>query len=85
MRRSAHERGGLPPGNARRTGRCPAGAGLGAIHRIRTDSGRLREGWYRRLIAAEVTEAHYGNLDTIVAITAAIDRLHAPPWWRHWA
>lgn len=44
-----------------------------AIHRIRTDSGRLGETWYRRLIGPDLTEGHYVELVAIVAITVAID------------
>ncbi len=51
---------------------------LEAIHRIRTDSGRLGETWYRRLIGpnldqAGLTEGQYVELVAIVAITVAID------------
>ena len=49
------------------------GPALEAIHRIRTDSGRLGETWYRRLIGPELTEEHYVELVAIVAITVAID------------
>ena len=59
------------------TSALPAPA-LEAIHRIRTDSGRLGETWYRRLIGpdldqAGLTEGHYVELVAIVAITVAID------------
>ncbi len=50
---------------------------LEAIHRIRTDSGRLGESWYRRLIGPELTEEQYVELVAIVAITVAIDSFRA--------
>lgn len=53
-------------------GTLPAPA-VEAIHRIRTDSGRLGEGWYRRLIGQELSEAQYAELVSVVAITVAID------------
>lgn len=48
-----------------------------AIHRIRTDSGRLGETWYRRLIGPELSEEHYVELVAVVAITVAIDSFRA--------
>jgi hypothetical protein len=47
---------------------------LEAIHRIATDSGRLGETWYRRLLGPDLTEAQYVELVAIVAITVAMDR-----------
>jgi len=44
-----------------------------AIHRIRTDSGRLGPSWYRRLIGPELSEGQYVELVAIVAITVAVD------------
>jgi hypothetical protein len=58
-------------------------AAIEAIHRIRTDSGRLGESWYRRLIGPELNEGQYVELVAIVAITVAIDSFRqgigAPP------
>ncbi len=52
-------------------GILPAAA-VEAIHRIRTDSGRLTEGWYRRLIADCLSEEHYIELVAIEAIVVAV-------------
>jgi hypothetical protein len=49
------------------------GAAVEAIHRIRTDSGRLGEGWFRRLLTDGLDEERYVELVSIVAITVAID------------
>jgi hypothetical protein len=57
-------------------GLLPAPA-VEAIHRIRTDSGRLGEGWYRRLIGPELSEEQYVELVAVVAITVAVDSFRA--------
>src|SRR5579872_6327006 len=49
------------------------GAAIEAIHRIRTDSGRLGESWFRRLLADGLDEERYVELVSVVAITVAID------------
>ncbi len=49
------------------------GAAVEAIHRIRTDSGRLGENWFRRLLTDGLDEEHYVELVSVVAITVAID------------
>jgi len=54
----------------------PASA-IEAIHRIRTDSGRLGETWYRRLIGKDFSAAHYVELVAVVAITVAVDSFRA--------
>lgn len=46
-----------------------------AIHRIATDSGRLGETWYRRLLGPDLSQAQYIELVAIVAITVAVDSL----------
>jgi hypothetical protein len=48
-----------------------------AIHRIRTDSGRIGETWIRRLLTDDLDEQHYVELVSIVAITVAIDTFRA--------
>lgn len=47
-----------------------------AIHRIRTDSGRLGESWYRSVIADGLTEERYIELLSVVAIVVATDTFH---------
>jgi hypothetical protein len=47
-----------------------------AIHRIRTDSGRLGEGWYRTVIAAGLSHEQYVELLSVVAIVVATDTFH---------
>lgn len=44
-----------------------------AVHRIRTDSGRLSESWYRRMRGAGLSEEQYVELVGIVATVIAID------------
>lgn len=44
-----------------------------AIHRIRTDPGRLGEGWYRGLIGAGLGEERYVELVSVIAVTVAVD------------
>lgn len=44
-----------------------------AIHRIRTDSGRLSIGWYRSLVAAGLCDEQYVELLSVVAIVVATD------------
>jgi hypothetical protein len=44
-----------------------------AIHRIRTDPGRLGESWFLALRDAGLGEEHYVELVSIVAVTVAID------------
>ncbi len=59
-------------------------AAVEAIHRIRTDSGRLGESWFRRLLAGGLDEERYVELVSVVAITVAIDTFRAAvgldPW-----
>ncbi|MCX7384735.1 MAG: alkylhydroperoxidase-related (seleno)protein [Alphaproteobacteria bacterium] len=43
-----------------------------AVHRIRTDSGRIGEGWFRR-VAAGAPEDRYVELVSVVVITVAVD------------
>jgi hypothetical protein len=48
-------------------------AAIEAIHRIRTDPGRLGQAWFQRLLDAGIAEAAYVELVSIVAVTVAID------------
>jgi alkylhydroperoxidase family enzyme len=48
-------------------------AAIEAIHRIRTDPGRLGETWFLTLRAAGLGEAPYVELVSVVAVTVAID------------
>ena len=52
-------------------------AAVEAVHRMRTDSGRLGEGWYRRLRNDGVGEEQYVELVSIVAIVSAVDTFRA--------
>jgi hypothetical protein len=53
-------------------GRLP-GASVEAIHRIRTDSGRIGEAWYRGLLGAGMDEERYVELISVVVIVVAVD------------
>ena len=44
-----------------------------AIHRIRTDAGRLKESWYQGLLALGLSDAHYVELVAVVSAVAALD------------
>jgi len=44
-----------------------------AIHRIRTDSGRLSQAWFEGLREAGLSEEAYVELVSVVAVTVAID------------
>ena len=46
-----------------------------AIHRIRTDSGRLTESWFRRAIDSGLSETEYVELVGVVSIATALDTL----------
>jgi len=48
-------------------------AAIEAIHRIRTDSGRLGVGWYQSLLAAGLSNERYVELLSVVAIVVATD------------
>jgi hypothetical protein len=50
-------------------------AAMEAVHRLRTDSGRLGENWYHRLLADGLAEEQYVELVSIVAIVVAVDTL----------
>lgn len=53
-------------------GVLPAPA-IEAIHRIRTDPGRLGESWYRGVIAQGLSEERYVELVSVLAVTVAVD------------
>lgn len=53
-------------------GVLPAPA-IEAIHRIRTDPGRLGHGWYRGIVEAGLDEERYVELVSMIAITVAVD------------
>jgi hypothetical protein len=53
-------------------GGLPSSA-IEAIHRIRTDPGRLGESWYRGLIDAGLGEERYVELVSVIAVTVAVD------------
>ena len=44
-----------------------------AVHRIRTDSGRLNWPWYRQMLDDELSEEQYVELVAIAAIVVAVD------------
>jgi hypothetical protein len=48
-------------------------AAVEAVHRIRTDPGRIGEAWHRRVLAQGLDADRYAELVSIVAITVAID------------
>ena len=52
-------------------------AAIEAIHRIRTDSGRLGEAWYRRVIDAGLDDERYIELVGVVAVVVAVDTFRA--------
>ena len=46
-----------------------------AVHRIRTDSGRLTEAWFRGTIAGGLSEPEYAEIVGVVSIATALDTL----------
>ena len=58
----------------------PAGLGaahLDAVHRIRTDPGRLTHQWFERQIQPHMPHAAYVELVSLVATCVIVDTLHA--------
>jgi len=53
-----------------------SGAAVEAIHRIRTDPGRLGEAWYRRVLAGGLDADRYAELVSVVVIAVAVDTFH---------
>jgi hypothetical protein len=45
------------------------------VHRVRTDPGRLGEGWYRSVIARGLTDEQYVEIVSVVAQVVAIDTM----------
>ena len=45
------------------------------VHRVRTDPGRLGEGWYRDIIARGLSPEHYVEIVSLVAHVVAIDTM----------
>jgi hypothetical protein len=45
------------------------------VHRMRTDPGRVSEGWFRGIIAAGLAEEHYIETVSVVAHVVAIDTM----------
>ena len=48
-------------------------AAIEAIHRIRTDPGRIGETWFSSLRSAGLSEEAYAELVSVVAVTVAVD------------
>jgi hypothetical protein len=55
-------------------GRLPEPA-VEVVHHLRTDPGRLGEGWYRNVIARGLTEEQYVEIVSVVAHTVAVDTM----------
>ena len=55
-----------------------------AIHRLRTDSGRLGERWYRGVLNSGLDEERYVELVSVLAVTVAVDTFRSAaglaPW-----
>lgn len=45
------------------------------IHRIRTDSGRLTEAWYRKVLDSGLSETDYVEIVAVISIATALDTL----------
>ena len=58
---------------AHTTATALSAAAIEAIHRIVSDPGRLSEAWYKRTIAAGLSEEAYIELLGVVAVTTAVD------------
>ena len=55
-----------------------------AIHRIRTDPGRLGHGWYRGVIDAGLDEERYVELVSVIAVTVAVDTFRRAAGFEPW-
>ncbi|MGE0256320.1 MAG: alkylhydroperoxidase-related (seleno)protein [Alphaproteobacteria bacterium] len=57
---------------------------IDAIHRIRTDPGRLTRGWYERLAEQGLDDGEYVELVVVLALTVAVDTfaraIGSEPW-----
>lgn len=45
------------------------------VHRIRTDSGRLTESWFRRMLDSGLSETEYVEIVGVISIATALDTL----------
>ena len=45
------------------------------VHRVRTDSGRLTESWFRRMIDSGLSETEYVEIVGVVSVATALDTL----------
>jgi hypothetical protein len=60
-----HDHGGfLPPGVVE------------VLHRLTTDSGRLKKSWFDGLLADDLTDAEYVEIVAVVAVVLAVDEFH---------
>ena len=60
-------------------------AAIEAIHRIRTDPGRLGETWFLRLREAGLGEEAYVELVSVVAVVTAVDTFRHAAGLEPWA
>ena len=60
------------PGEHAATELLPANA-VEAIHRLKTDAGRITEKWVRTIVDGELTEEQYVEIVSITAIVTALD------------
>lgn len=60
-------------------------AAIEAIHRIRTDPGRLGEGWFLRLRECGLGEGAYVELVSVVAVVTAVDTFRRAAGLEPWA
>ena len=60
-------------------------AAIEAIHRIRTDPGRLGETWFLRLREAGLAEEAYVELVSVVAVVTAVDTFRRAAGLQPWA
>jgi hypothetical protein len=67
---------GMVAGDHATLGALPMAA-VEAVHRIRTDSGRLSEGWYRQVLDTGLSDERYVELVAIEAIVVAVDTFRA--------
>lgn len=46
------------------------------VHRVTTDSARLKRSWYEDLLASALTDAQYVEIVSVVSLTLAVDEFH---------
>ena len=61
-----------PPGEHARVSALPE-ALVEAVHRIRTDPGRLSKPWFEKTLASGISEGHYVEAVGVVTFTAGLD------------